>query len=324
MEIRKKTLSIIAPMYNEVQLVDEFCLQIIDATNELRDKYSIELIFVDDGSDDETLTQMRIARNKYPNIISVLKLSRNFGLDGAISAGLSVATGDAVIVMDADLQDPPRLILKMVNEWEAGAKVVIACRAKRSGDGFFKKITADFFYRVLHALSSKFSIQRGAANYRLLDREAVNLILSLPEANPIFRISVPYVGLKTKVIYYDRVKRLAGKTKYSFRSLYRYALDNLTGLSIEPLRGLSFFAFFSMLITAALAVGIFMVPNSYFQMLVILAFISFFFSLLFLCISIMSEYLGQIFLGVKNRPSYLISEYTPRGSVTNGEFLNGL
>lgn len=313
--MNKKLISIIAPMYNEEFIVKEYCEKVLRVIAQLQPRYDFELVLVDDGSVDRTLARMCEMKEQLPDEITIVKLTRNFGLEAAISSGLKIAAGEAVVVMDADLQDPPELLLDMILEWESGSEIVIASREKRTGDGSIKRLTAYAFYKFFDLLSGRLRIERDAANYRLLDRRAVALVLSMPEVNPIFRIVVPYVGLKTKVIFYDRVNRFAGKTKYSIGSMYRFALDNLTSLSIEPLRKLMYITFFSFFVTLTFFIGIFLLPENYFQVLVVISVISLFFSILFFCVALIAEYLGQIFIEVKQRPTSLIGEYLPSGSV---------
>ena len=207
----------------------------------LKDRYDFEIILVNDGSKDSTYSVMLDEQKKHPDEISTICLSRNFGLEGAVNAGLRYATGDAVIVMDADLQDPPMLIPEMINKWEKGADIVIGSRIKRSNDKLLKKLGANFYYRVLDSLSGKLKLEKSAANFRLLSRKALEHVLSLPEVNSVFRVVVPYVGMRTDIIEYDRDKRYAGKTKYNLKSMIPYALDSITGISVEPLRKIKYF-----------------------------------------------------------------------------------
>ena len=311
-------------MYNEEFIVSEYCMQVLSVISHLKPRYDFELVLVDDGSADGTLACMHEVRKRLPDEITIVQLTRNFGLEAAISSGLKISAGDVVIVMDADLQDPPELLLEMIQEWESGFEVVIGSRERRTGDGGIKRFTAFVFYKLFDLLAGKLKVEKGAANYRLLDRKAVDLVLSMPEVNPIFRVIVPYVGLKTKILFYDRVKRFSGKTKYSIGSMCRFALDNLTGLSIEPLRKLTYISLFSSLVTCIFFAGIFFLPNNYFQLMVVMSTLSLFFSILFFCIAIMAEYLGQIFIEVKQRPTSLVDEYLPSGSVLRRKIANGI
>lgn len=317
--MKKKILSVIAPMYNEEELIFEYCTATLQVFEQLHEHYDCELILVNDGSKDRTLEKMRQIRQQRENIITIVSLSRNFGLEGAISAGLMKASGDAVVVMDADLQDPPSLILDMVKAWESGANVVIGSRIKRSNDNFFKKTSASIYYKILNSLSGKLTLEKSAANYRLLDRKALNQVLSLPEVNGIFRILVPFIGMKTTTVEYDRDKRAAGKTKYYLGSMIRYALDSLTGISIEPLRKI----IWTLPITAFVAlfsiIGMIVSTDVWRVGFMLSLVISILFFVLFVSIGLIGEYIAQIMIEVKGRPTSIIEEYLPCENARKGE-----
>ena len=232
----KKLISIVAPMYNEESLVHVYCEEVLKMASGLTDKYDFEIILVNDGSKDKTYELILGEQSSHPDEITSVCLSRNFGLEGAVNAGIRKAAGDAVVVMDADLQDPPALIPEMISKWENGADIVVGSRVKRSSDGFFKKFGAGCYYKVLDSLSGKLKLEKSAANFRLLSRKALDQVLALPENNSVFRVVVPFVGMKTDVVEYDRDKRFAGKTKYNLKSMIPYALNSITGISVEPLR----------------------------------------------------------------------------------------
>ncbi|MDR3599042.1 MAG: glycosyltransferase family 2 protein [Desulfosporosinus sp.] len=317
--MKKKLLSVIAPMFNEEELVFEYCTATLQVFEHLHKQYDCELVLVDDGSKDKTLEKMRQIRQQCENIITIVSLSRNFGLEGAVSAGLRKASGDAVVVMDADLQDPPVLILKMVKAWESGANIVIASRTKRSNDNFFKQVSAKIYYALLNSLSGQLNLDKSAANYRLLDRKAVNQILSLPEVNGVFRISVPFIGMKTVTVEYDRAKRAAGKSKYSLGSMIRYALDSLTGISVEPLRRLIWTLPITALIALVSIIGMFVSTDIWRVGFMLSLVISILFFLLFVSIGLIGEYIAQIMIEVKGRPTAIIYEYLPCENAKKGE-----
>lgn len=311
----KKVISVIAPMYNESSLVHEYCAEMLKIASKIEEKYYFEIILVNDGSKDDTLDIMREEQMKHSKEISIVCLSRNFGLEGAVNAGLRKAKGDAVIVMDADLQDPPTLIPNMIEKWENGYDVVVCSRIKRSNDSFFKKFTAKLYYKILDSLSGKLKLEQSAANFRLLSRKAVVQILALPEVNSVFRVVVPYIGMKTAVIGYDRDKRFAGETKYNFSKMLPYAMDSITGISIEPLRKIVYFMPVSVIISAF---GLCMfLSNSGFlsHIYLVLFLVGICFSMFFVGIAVMSEYIAQIFKEVKGRPSSIIYEYLPADCV---------
>lgn len=236
----KKLISVVAPMYNEEGLVHVYCQEMKKMAEGLADRYDFEIILVNDGSRDHTYQIMLEEQAMNPRDITTICLTRNFGLEGAVNAGIRQAKGDAVVVMDADLQDPPHLIPEMIQKWENGADIVVGSRCRRSNDGFFKKAGAGFYYKVLDWLSGKLKLEKNAANFRLLSRKALDQVLALPEVNSVFRVVVPFVGMKTDIVEYDRDKRYAGTTKYNLKTMIPYALDSITGISVEPLRKIMF------------------------------------------------------------------------------------
>ena len=232
-------------------------------------------------------------------------------MEGAVNAGLKTATGDAVVVMDADLQDPPILILDMVEKWENGADVVVASRESRTNDSFFKRTTANIYYGILDSLSGKLKLEKSAANYRLLSRRAVDALLSLPEVNTYFRVDVPFIGMKTDKVEYNREERAAGMTNYNFVKLVQCALDGLTSISIEPLRKVMLMIPL-MLMFLVFSISAALFTSGYLSILFgVSAVISFFFMLLFLVLFVMCEYIGQIMTEVRHRPTSMIYSYKP-------------
>lgn len=315
----KRILSIIGPMFNEESLVEQYCRTTIQTLSVLNERYQLELVLVDDGSRDRTWEEMVKMQRSFPGLVTLVKLSRNFGLEGAVKAGLSVAKGDGVVVMDADLQDPPAVVVEMVAQWEAGADIVIGSRESRPSDGFFKRWSASLFYGVLERLSGKLRLEKEAANFRLLDRRAVTHLLELPEVNSVFRVVVPYLGMKTAVVSYERDRRFAGTTKYHFRSLVRYALDGLTSISVEPLRKLGLGVLVGLFVTFAVVVAALWAPDSWRPSLAGTAIVSVLFTILFAILAVMAEYLGQVYTEVKARPISIIYEHRPSNpSLGNG------
>ena len=315
----KKILSIIAPMFNEAGLVTLYVNEIKKIANNLKDKYGVELILVDDGSSDDTLRIIKEEQRKSPELITLISHSRNFGLEGAIKSGLLSAKGDYIVVMDADLQDPPELIIKLLEKAEEGYDVVNATRSSRKNDIFYKRVTAAIYYWFLGKLQGKLKVDFNAANYRLLSRKVVNELLNLKECNPTFRISVPYLGFKTANVNYSRNKREAGESKYNFISLIRCALDGVTSLSIAPLE-----LFFKLLPIEFLAfilsfVSIFLVSkeNSLYPIILSAVFFTIFF--ISVLLSIIAEYIGQIMIEIKHRPTSIIDQYIPATIINKDE-----
>lgn len=307
-----KRISVVAPMYNESGIVERYCRETREVLETLADKYEYEIILVNDGSGDGTLTEMLLEQERDPRHIAIVSLTRNFGLEGAVQAGLRYAGGDAVVVMDADLQDPPGLIREMVSQWEGGADVVHGVRSSRKNDSFFKRKTADLYYTVLSNMSGKVKIKPGAANYKLVSRKAIELMDQLPEHNKVFRTAVPYIGLKTSIVEYERVKRYAGKTKYNLKSMIPYALDSITGVSIEPLRKTRVSVYLSCFILLCSLIFAIVIQNELWKIAAISLFvISFFAVMMFVCIAVMAEYMAQIFTEVKGRPISMVERYIP-------------
>lgn len=302
-----KKISVIGPLFNEQVLVEKFCNEVVRVFRDSLNRYRLELILVDDGSSDNTYTEMLLIQQKYPKMVSTVRLSRNFGLEGALQAGLEASTGDAVVVMDADLQDPPSIIIDMVEHWERGIDIVSAVRHSRPSDSYFKRVTARIYYNLLDSLSGKIKLDRDAANFRLLDRKAVNLLLQLPEVNSVFRVSVPFLGLKTAVVSYERDKRYAGETKYNFKSMFSYALDGLTGISITPLRKVYLSVVIAGGVTSFTLV-MSLLSNQNGTSYLILSVVSFLLTLVLVVLSLIAEYLAQIFIEVKHRPTFIVEK----------------
>ncbi len=307
----KKLISIVAPMYNEESLCSVYCSETLQMTEEWKDQYDFEIVLVNDGSRDRTYEIMLQEQEKAPDIITTICLSRNFGLEGAVHAGIQKARGDAVVVMDADLQDPPALIPEMLQKWEAGADVVVGSRVKRSNDNFFKKAGAGFYYRVLDGLSGKLKLEKSAANFRLLSRKALHQVLALPEVNTVFRVTVPFIGMKTDILEYDRDKRYAGKTKYRLKNMIPYALDSITGISVEPLRRIFITLPICGMLFILCMVAFFLAKGGWRHTALIGALLSIFFGMLFAAVCIMAEYIAQIMIEVKGRPTSIIYHYIP-------------
>ena len=298
-------------MYNEEQVCPLYIEETMKVVKELEPQYRVEIICVHDGAKDHTLERMYEAQAKYPENVGVIDLTRNFGLEGAVNAGLKSATGDAVVVMDADLQDPPQLIIEMVKKWEAGADIVVASRETRTNDSFFKRTSANLYYKILDSLSGKMKLEKNAANYRLMSRKAVDTVISLPEVNTYFRVNVPFVGMKTDKVSYNREERAAGKTNYDFVKLVRCALDGLTSISIEPLRKVMLMIPIMIVFLILSIVGAVFTAGYWQVILGVTAVVSFFFAILFVVLFIMCEYIGQIMTEVRHRPTSLIYSYKP-------------
>lgn len=307
----KRLISVVAPMFNEEDSILEYCRVTLNALKTLSDRYNVELILVNDGSRDGTLGLMHQVRQADQDLVTIVNLSRNFGLEGAVSAGLHKAAGDAIIVMDADLQDPPALISVLVQKWEEGADVVSACRVRRASDDWFKRASANLFYGLMNALAGKIVMERKAANYRLISRRALDQILSLPEVNSVFRVEVPFIGMRRETVEYERDKRAAGKTKYNLKTMVPYALDSLTSLSVVPLHKLIYTLPLGALFILGSIGGLVFSNGSLRIGFMICVMLSVLFEILFVSVVLVAEYVAQIMTEVKGRPTFIIYEYLP-------------
>ncbi|TAK61351.1 glycosyltransferase family 2 protein [Methylobacter sp.] len=305
--VEKRKISIVVPFFNEEAGIDVFYQVILKVINSLP-HYSFEVLCVDDGSTDTTLSKLIELVNK-DNRFLVLELSRNFGKESALSAGLDAATGCAVIPLDADLQDPPELISSLLAEWEKGADVVLACRTDRQTDSLLKRLSAKAFYRT-HNLLSNIEIPEDVGDFRLMDRSVVQAVKQLPESNRFMKGLFAWVGFKSVKVGYIRAARTEGSSRFSGRKLWNFALDGLTSFSIAPLRvwtyigGVgavltSMYAFF--IITRTLVLGV-DVPG-YASLLVAVLFFG---SLQLVSIGMLGEYIGRTYMESKRRPCYLI------------------
>ena len=303
---QKKILSIVSPVYNEAENLGEFYSRVINATDNLN--LEIEIIYINDGSQDSTIDIITKQR-QIDNRITIIDLSRNFGKEIALTAGLDYSSGDAVIVIDADLQDPPELIPKLVEKWREGYDVVNAKRIKRKGESLLKKVMSYIYYRLLFYLSD-INVPRDTGDFRLLNKNALDALLKLREKHRYMKGLFVWVGFKQKEIEYEREARFKGKTKWGFFSLFNLAFDGLTSFSIMPLRLASTIGFLSALIGFFYGAVIvfktlfFHEPVTGFTSLVVL--ITFFGGIQLLSIGIIGEYIGRIFNETKNRPLYVV------------------
>ena len=302
----KELLTIISPAYNEAENLDELYSRILNATENLN--LEIEIIYVNDGSNDNTIEVIN-RQSENDGRITVIDLSRNFGKEIALTAGLDHASGDAVIVIDSDLQDPPEVIPQLVEKWRDGNDVVNAKRIKRKGEGLLKKITSYTYYRLLFHLSD-IKIPMDTGDFRLLNRNALNAVLKLREKHRYMKGLFAWVGFKQQEIQYEREARYKGKTKWSFFGLFNLAFYGLTSFSILPLRLASTVGFLSALfgffygVTIVIKKIFFHEPVVGFTSLVVL--VTFFGGIQLLSIGIIGEYIGRIFNETKNRPLYIV------------------
>jgi dolichol-phosphate mannosyltransferase len=307
-----KKISIVVPMYNEEKVIPLFFAEINRVLSTLP-QYQFELVVVNDGSKDQTLSLLKAQQAKQSNLI-IVNLSRNFGHEPAVAAGIKTATGDAIIPMDADLQDPPILIAELLKKFEEGFEVVNAKRKGRHEDSFFKRFSAIKFYQFIAKLSGKIKIPQNVGHFRLISRRVADEVNRLSERNRVFRIEVPFVGFKTTEVLFDRPKRAAGETHYNLQSMMKLAVDSIASTTSVPLIwpvqvwiGVS--VFFLLSVIAQFVAGIFLPlePNIHLLWLVT-NIIILMFVLLFFVLSILSLYLSRVFIETQNRPFYLIDQ----------------
>jgi dolichol-phosphate mannosyltransferase len=298
-----KLLSVVAPVYNEEGTIEEFYSRVVAALEGLR----FELVLVDDGSTDQSETKLRKLASNDPRV-HLVQLSRNFGHQTALTAGLDHARGDAVVMLDADLQDPPELIPMMLDHWRAGCDVIYAVREQREGESRFKLATARWFYSLFDRLA-QVELQHNSGDFRLLDRRALDALLSMRERNRFLRGMTVWVGYRQAAVPYVRDRRFAGKTKYTIPKMLRFSLDAISSFSHRPLQLATLLGFLiSTLAFIAIPIVIVLrILGSYlpgFSSLTIAVLLLG--GIQLIAIGIIGEYVGRIYDEVKGRPLYLV------------------
>lgn len=304
-ENNMKKISVIIPMKNEsenVQIIIENLLLVLSKIS-----LDYELVFVNDGSTDNTL-DLLLELQKGNSKIRIIDLSRNFGKEAAVYAGFENCTGDCAICVDADLQDPPQMITEMVEHWFNGYEIVIAVRSSRSSDGILKKYTAQWFYNLINRMSNT-KLVANAGDYRLLDRLAVNAFLQLGEKVRFNKGIFSWIGFQQKLVYHERSERVAGKTKWNYLQLLRLALDGITSFSTVPLT-LCLYSGIIIALLSFLYACYYAIKTILFGIDVngypsLLLFVLFFGGIQMIGIGILGQYIGRIFLETKNRPIYI-------------------
>lgn len=305
-----KKISVVVPMYYEEEVVNECYTRLNNVFKELK-TYDYEFIFVNDGSKDRTLELLeKIAMDDKK--VKIISFSRNFGHQCAVTAGLKHATGDAVIIIDADMQDPPELIIEMINLWENGNEVIYAKRKARRGESRFKLCTAKMFYRVLDGLSDV-KIPQDTGDFRLADKKVIDVINDLPEHNKFLRGLFSWVGYRQIPIEYERNERFAGKTKYPLKKMLKLAIDGIISFSNKPLKILGIIGIFSIIISFGILIYslisyLFKLNNLTAGWTSLMVTITFFSGVQLLSIWIMSEYISRIYDESKGRPQYIIDK----------------
>ncbi|MDT3429049.1 dolichol-phosphate mannosyltransferase [Paenibacillus forsythiae] len=304
----KARYSVIVPMYNEEEVISHTYERLKEVMDRSGDAY--ELIFVNDGSRDRSADVIREIADGDGHV-KLIDFSRNFGHQIAITAGMDYARGDAVVVIDADLQDPPEVILELIAKWKQGYEVVYAKRLKRHGETFFKKITAKLFYRLLSRLTSV-DIPTDTGDFRLIDRKVCNVLRELKEKNRYVRGLVSWVGFRQTMVEYVREERFAGETKYPLRKMIRFALDGITSFSHKPLKIASYLGF--LLSFSSFVFLFFVLMQKWFTSRTVPGWASIvgvnllFNGIVLMILGVIGEYIGRIYDESKDRPLYIVRE----------------
>ncbi len=307
------SVTLIVPVYNEEKSISAFLDKVTPVLDGMRSRVSFEILFVNDGSRDAT-ERLILAAAAERTDIALINLSRNFGKEAALFAGMNHATGDAVIPLDVDLQDPPEVISQMVHLWTGGAKVVNARRARRDGDGRLKAITSSAFYRIFNALAEQ-PIPRDVGDFRLFDRDVVQAICRLGERSRCNKALFSWVGFEAEEIVYDRPARAAGETRWSYWRLWKLALDGIFASSTVPLRIWTYVGVIMAVISLAYSAVLFVrtlffgidVPGYASTVILILVFGG----LNMFALGIIGEYVGRIYTEVRQRPLYIVRSHHP-------------
>jgi polyisoprenyl-phosphate glycosyltransferase len=301
-------LSIVVAFYNEERTIDALFRELDVVTAALSCR--VEFVCVNDGSRDLTLRALREKQKQDPRI-RIVNFARNFGKEAALTAGLAHARGDAVVVIDADLQDPPSLIPQFVDKWREGYDVVYGVRSTRASDTFLKRFTANAFYRLFNRVTDV-KIPPGAGDFRLLDRRAVDALLELPERNRFMKGLFSWVGFRQTGVEFVRDARVAGKTSWNYLRLFNFAIDGITSFSIAPLRIASLVGVVSSILGFIYAAYLTMrtiifgvdVPG-YASIMVVTMFLG---GMQLICLGLIGEYLGRLYIEAKGRPLYIIAD----------------
>ncbi|HIP13929.1 MAG TPA: glycosyltransferase [Sulfurimonas autotrophica] len=310
MQNKNPFLSIVVPCYNEETVIDIFLNKIFSVLAYINKDF--EILFVNDGSRDNTLAVLKEKSKEYDNV-RVINLSRNFGKEAALTAGLDCSYGEVVVPIDVDLQDPPELILEFIKKYEEGYDVVVGKRIDRTTDSFAKRVSAEFFYKI-HNKISDIEIPHNVGDYRLMSRRVVDELKKLPESQRFMKGLFAWLGFKTAIVEYKRDERIAGDSSFNGWKLWNFALDGITSFSTAPLRVwlyiglvLAFISFFygSWIILKTLIFGV--DSPGYASIITVVLFLG---GIQLMGIGILGEYIGRIYVESKNRPIYIIeNEY---------------
>ena len=312
-----KKVSVIVPMFNEEDAAPIFFEHIEKVIKE-NPNYEFEVVAVNDGSTDKTLDILLKKQETLKSLV-VVDLSRNWGHESAVTAGLKEATGDCVIPIDADLQDPPELIPQLLEMWEQGYQVVNAQRGNRKKDTSFKKNTAGIYYELLNHLSSKVKVPANVANFRLLDRRVADHVIELQETSRVFRVQVPFLGFKTGTVLFSREERVKGKSKYNLRSMFNLALSSIVSLTTRPLRwsiAVTIFFGCTFLLSGVAELVLFILhlcnietlTNFGYGIWLVINVILFITTFVFFTLAVISIYLSQAVEDARRRPTVIVNK----------------
>jgi len=304
-------LSIVVPVYNEEEVLPAFHPRLVGVLDKL--PMETEILYINDGSTDDSIRVLQSLRVSDPRI-SIIDLSRNFGKEFALTAGFDYAQGDAAIVIDADLQDPPELIPQLVKHWAEGYDVIYAQRIRRDGESLVKKGTAFLFYRILRKVS-RVEIPKDTGDFRLMTRKAIEALRKLPEHHRFMKGLFAWIGFSQKAVPYHRDSRFAGNTKWNYWKLWNFALEGVTSFTTAPLRVATYlgvlvavgaFGYAGVIAFEKLVYGN-EVPG-YPSLMVVILFLG---GIQLMTIGVIGEYLGRMFNETKRRPLYLVKNYAP-------------
>ena len=305
----KELISIIIPCYNEEAVINICHREVTKVVDSIKD-YDFEIIYINDGSSDKT-RELLEEIHKSDNRTVIINLSRNFGKEAAMTAGIDNTKGDALIILDADLQDPPSLIPNMLKTWkETDADVVYGQRMEREGETWLKKFTANSFYNVINFIANNVEIPKNTGDFRLMNRRSIDALIQLREKHRFMKGLFAWIGFKQVALKYNRAPRAAGETKWNYLQLWNLALEGIAGFSTTPLRVASLFGL--IISIASFTFGSFIIFKTIFfgsdvaGWASISVMIAFFSGIQLLCIGILGEYIGRIFGEAKRRPLYFI------------------
>jgi dolichol-phosphate mannosyltransferase len=305
-------ISVVAPCYNEAAVLVEFHRRVSAAVSGVTDDY--EIVLVNDGSSDGSWPVMVSLAAQDPHVVAI-NLSRNHGHQLALTAGLAYCRGERILIVDADLQDPPELLADMMALCDSGADIVYGKRRSRAGESIFKRLTAFLFYRVLNLFTDQ-HIPEDAGDFRLITRRVLDVLNSMPENHRFIRGMVSWVGFHQVPLLYDRSPRFAGETKYPLRKMLRFALDAITSFSVRPLR-LAFYAggvFWAIsIVLLAYSIGAYFVDRTIRGWTSIMAVMLFFLAAQFLVLGLIGEYVGRLYMETKHRPLFIVADIVAGG-----------